>query len=70
MSADEIRQLAFDLSPKKGVYCVDLKLNELVYSALLAYAAMVERCERLKFNMIPHKHDTEIVDHILKGTTK
>lgn len=38
-----------------------------VRTALLEYADMVERCEKLRFNMIPHKHDTEIVDYILRG---
>ena len=37
-------------------------------SAMLRYAAeVVERCENLKLNMIPHRHDKEIVDYILRG---
>ena len=35
---------------------------------MLRYAAeVVERCENLKLNMIPHRHDKEIVDYILRG---
>lgn len=39
----------------------------MTIQALLDYAAMVERCEKLKLNMIPHRHDIELVDYIIRG---
>ena len=79
MSADEIRRLAaetifVEVADKRDIgegevcdYSYEKKSE--INAALLAYAAMIERCEKLKFNMIPHRHDKEIVDYILKGAT-
>lgn len=72
MSADEIKTLAQQAfvygmaSHRAGL--LDMKLSYKQYfAALLDYAAMVERCEKLKLNMIPHRHDKELVDYILRG---
>lgn len=72
MSADEIKALAQQvycdgMSVKRGGFEHMSNRIKQCSAALLAYAAMIEKCENLKLNMIPHRHDKEIVDYILKG---
>ena len=45
MSADEIRRLAGKLKPEEGCFVCNHEVLKPVHAALLAYAAMVERCE-------------------------
>lgn len=66
-TAQELREAALS--------CETVEVADQFYSAemdraatMLCYAAdVVERCEKLKLNMIPHRHDKEIVDYIIRG---
>ena len=72
MSADEIRKLANELRPEDGRYSCDMKTLSPVHTALLAYAAMVERCETeiAKLPYPPNGNDVcwfNKLNYILKG---
>lgn len=78
-TAQEMREMANKLDGENSEYAIchyDNQDNEWrplwanpnsAVRALRQAADMVERCEKLRFNMIPHKHDTEIVSYILRG---
>lgn len=73
--ADEIRRLAEDFIPNGNVHCIGPKEEKKVYTALLSYAAMVERCEE-KIAEYKSYVDVGIVaenisdlNYILKGVT-
>lgn len=59
MSPGEIRKLAEDCHRRAYGYgqTIERRIELSKESALLAYAAMVERCEKLNVKMIPHRRD-------------
>lgn len=74
MSADEIKALAQQvycdgMSVKRGGFEHMSNRIKQCSAALLAYAAMVERCEeaRLDFHSCPDERD--IINYILRGDT-
>lgn len=72
MSADEIKALAQQAfvygmaSHRAGLLDMEVRCKQF-FAALLAYAAMVERCEeaRLDFHSCPDERD--IINYILRG---
>ena len=71
--AEEHKSLSFAI----GGIIMKIKLLQTVMSehedtskSLYDYAAMLERLKECRYHMIPHKHDTEIIDYILTGVKK
>ena len=48
----------------------EMSEHEDISKSLYDYAAMLERLKECRYHMIPHKHDTEIIDYILTGVKK
>lgn len=45
----------------------EMREHEDISRALYEHAVMLERLAECRAHMVPHKHDTEIIDYIVKG---